>query len=484
MSSEREQRLQQIRNLQEQSDTVFQHYFDREQTVSELIQEYEGEDEDEISDIEVRTAGRVMEIRDFGSLAFIDLRGERDQIQLVTQDEEAIEHVQDLHNGDIIGVNGSLTYTDRGEFSVRIENIEVLTRGARPIPSDYFGVENPETRYRERSLHLISDMDARDSFRDRSQIIRELRSYLHSADFMEVETPTIQPVYGGANAEPFETHINDRDEDAYLRISPELYLKRLVIGGYERIFEVSTNFRNESIDRTHNPEFSMVEIYQAYADYNDMMELTENMVEQIAVEVTGSPEVEFDGDQIDLSAPWRRLSMRDAIEEYVGINVREMSDESLQEWMATNQVELDSGYERGLAIAEIFEEFVEPELVQPVHITDHPQETTPLCMDHREEEGMIERFESFIAGMELTNAYTELRDPIQQREHFEAEQRRQEEGDDEAHPLDMDFVNALELGMPPTGGLGIGIDRLVMILTDQTSIRDVIFFPMMSDRNE
>ena len=298
---------------------------------------------------------------------------------------------------------------------------------------------------------------------------------------MEVETPVIQPVYGGASAEPFETHVNDRDEDAYLRISPELYLKRLVIGGYEQIFEIATDFRNESIDTTHNPEFTMMELYQAYADYSDMMEITEEMVEQIATEVTGSPIVEYREEQIDLSAPWERITMREAIEEHGGFDVSEMSDRELQEQMDELGIELESGYERGLAVAELFEEVAEQELIQPTHITDHPQETTPLCMDHRDKDRMIERFESFVAGMELANAYTELRDPLQQRELFEQEQRRQEQGDDEAHPLDMDFVEALELGMPPTGGLGIGVDRLVMLLTDADSIRDVIFFPMMSE---
>ncbi|AOV94933.1 hypothetical protein AQV86_03335 [Nanohaloarchaea archaeon SG9] len=479
MSSEREQRLEQLRSRRENGE-AFAYSFDRSHTIREL-QELDEEDRD-LPDREFSTAGRVMEVRDFGGLLFLDLRDARSEIQvMVRENEEALQTIEDVYRGDFIGVTGTLTYTDRGEFSLEALDVEILTTAVRPIPSKHFGVEDEELRYRDRPLHLTMDMEARDRFRTRSEIISELRSFLESREFMEVETPTIQPVYGGANAEPFETHVNDRDMDAYLRISPELYLKRLIVGGYERIFEIATNFRNESIDTTHNPEFTMMELYQAYADYEDMMELTEELVEHIAVEVLGETVVEYRGEEIDLSAPWRRMTMHEAIEEHGGLEVEEMSDEELREAMDELGIELDSGFERGLAIAEIFEEVAEEELVQPTHITDYPEETTPLCMDHRSEEGLIERFESFIAGMELANAYTELRDPIRQREHFEREHQRQEEGDDKAHPLDMEFVEALELGMPPTGGLGIGIDRLVMILTDQESIRDVLFFPMMGE---
>lgn len=476
MSDERQERLEQLRQRRE-NDEAFAYDFDRSHNINEL---QELDEEEGLPDRQFSTAGRVMEIRDFGELIFLDLRGERSEIQvMVRENEEALENLEEVYRGDFIGVIGTLTYTDRGEFTLQASEIEILTTAVRPIPSDHFGVEDDELRYRDRPLHLTIDMEARDRFRTRSEIISELRSFLESDGFMEVETPTIQPVYGGANAEPFETYVNDRDMDAYLRISPELYLKRLIVGGYERIFEVATNFRNESIDTTHNPEFRMMELYQAYADYEDMMQLTEQLVEHIAEEVTGSSIVEYQDEEIDLSAPWRRMTMHEAIEEYGNLQIEQMSDEELREAMDEVGADLNSEFERGLAVAEIFEEVAEEELVQPTHITDYPQETTPLCMDHRETEGLIERFESFLAGMELANAYTELRDPIQQREHFEREQRRQEEGDDEAHPLDMEFIEALELGMPPTGGLGIGIDRLVMVLTDQESIRDVTFFPMM-----
>ena len=484
MSSERRQRLERLERMR-QEEEAFPHEFDRSHTIQELQNfDTERSSDEVLPDREFSIAGRVMEIRDFGELAFLDLRGPREEIQVMIQEnEEALETLGNLYRGDIIGVSGTLTYTDRGEFSLRARSIEVLTPSVRPIPSDYFGIEDEELRYRDRPQHLIMDMEARDRFRDRSRIISELRTFLERDGFMEVETPTIQPVYGGANAEPFETHVNDRDMDAYLRISPELYLKRLIVGGYERIFEVATDFRNESIDRTHNPEFTMMELYQAYADYEDMMQITEEMVEHIAEEILGDTNLQYQGEEIDLSAPWRRMTMHEAIEEYGGLEIEEMSDAQLRETLEELSIELESGFERGLAVAEIFEELAEENLVQPTHITDYPAETTPLCMDHRDREGLIERFESFIAGMEIANAYTELRDPIQQREHFEREQRRQEQGDDEAHPLDMDFVEALELGMPPTGGLGVGIDRLVMVLTDQASIRDVRFFPMLAEEN-
>jgi lysyl-tRNA synthetase class 2 len=482
MSSEREERMENLRQRRE-SGEAFAYNFERSNTIEELQEFDRGEaSEEDRPEQEFSVAGRVMEIRDFGELVFLDLRDARAEIQvMVRENDETLQTLEEVYRGDFIGVTGTLTYTDRGEFTLRAPEVEVLTTAVRPIPSEHFGVEDEELRYRDRPLHLAMDMDARDRFRRRSEIISELRTFLERDGFMEVETPTIQPVYGGANAEPFETHVNDRDMDAYLRISPELYLKRLIVGGYERIFEIATNFRNESIDTTHNPEFRMMELYQAYADYEDMMQLTEQLAEHIAEEVLGSTTVEYQGQEIDLSAPWRRMTMHEAIEEYGGLEVGRMSDEELREVMDEVGAELDSGFERGLAIAEIFEKVAEEELVQPTHITDYPQETTPLCMDHRDREGLIERFESFIAGMELANAYTERRDPIQQREHFEREQERQEQGDDEAHPLDMEFVEALELGMPPTGGLGIGIDRLVMILTDQQSIRDVLLFPMVGE---
>ncbi|MBY6294548.1 lysine--tRNA ligase, partial [Nanohaloarchaea archaeon H01] len=455
MTDEREERLENLRNLRENNE-AYSYNFDRSHTIEEL-QEFDEGNEDELPEDEFSTAGRVMEVRDFGELVFLDLRGEREEIQIIVRDdEELLEEVESLYRGDIIGVEGTLTYTDEGEFSLMSQNLEVLSRGVRHIPKEHFGIEDEELKYRNRALHLITDLDARNTLGMRSQIVSEIREFLKDDGFMEVETPIIQPVYGGTHATPFETRVEDKDMDAYLRIAKELYMKRLIIGGYERIYEIGKDFRNESIDKTHNPEFTMMELYQAYADYEDMMELMELLYERFAVEITGSAEVEYQGEVLDFSAPWERMTLREAIQEHGGFDVKELSDGEIQEKVREHGVELDSDYERGLAVAELFEEIAEENLTQPVHIIDHPEETTPLCMEHREKEGMIERFESFAAGMELGNSYSELRDPIRQRELFEEEQRRQEEGDDEAHPIDMDFIEALELGMPPTAGIGIG----------------------------
>jgi lysyl-tRNA synthetase class 2 len=479
LSSEREERLEQLENLREQGE-AYSYNFDRTHTVEDL-QEFD-EGEENLPEERFSTAGRTMEIRSFGELVFMDLRGERDDIQLIVrEDEDLLEKVENLYRGDIVGVEGPLTYTNKGEFSLHVETMEVLSRGLRHIPKEHFGVEDEELKYRDRPLHLTVDMGSREKLRMRSEIISEIRRFLEERGFMEVETPVIQPVYGGTRATPFETHIEDKDMDAYLRIAKELYLKRMVIGGYERIFEIGPDFRNESIDTTHNPEFTMMELYRAYADYEDIMVLTEEMYEHVAREVTGSAQVEYQGETLDFTAPWTRMTMNEAIEEYGGFNVEEIRQDEIKAKMRELGIELESDYERGMAIAEIFEEVAEEKLVQPVHIIDHPEETTPLCMPHREKKGKIERFESFAMGIELCNAYTELRDPIRQRELFEEEQRRQEEGEDEAHPIDMDFLEALELGMPPTGGLGIGIGRMAMLMTDSESIREVIAFPMMKE---
>jgi lysyl-tRNA synthetase class 2 len=481
MTDEREERFEQLQNLREENE-AYSYNFDRSHTVEEL-QEFD-EGEDSLPDRSFSTAGRIMEIRSFGQLVFIDLRGEREDIQLIVrEDNSLLDIVDDLYRGDIVGVSGYLTYSDKMEFSLEVESMEVLSRGLRHIPSEHFGLEDQEQRYRDRPLQLISDMEAREDLRTRSEVVSEIRDFLENREFMEVETPVIQPVYGGTHATPFETYVEDLGQDQYLRIAKELYLKRLIIGGYERIFEIGKDFRNESIDTTHNPEFTMMELYQAYADYEDIMELTENLYEHVAIQVKGSPQIEYNGQDIDLSAPWERLTMREAILEYAGLDIEQMTDQEIREELQNHNIELESGYERGLATAELFEELVEDQLTQPVHITDHPEEATPLCMQHRDKDGRIERFESFAAGMELGNAYTELRDPIRQRNLFEEEQRRQDEGDDEAHPIDMDFVEALELGMPPTGGLGIGIGRMVMLLTDNQSIRDVTPFPMLKKQD-
>ncbi len=479
MSSEEDERLETLQEMQENGLNPFKYDYNRVHKIKDILDKFEGLEEDNLPEDSFNIAGRVKEVRDFGGIAFIDIEDERGQIQAVLRKDELIDKLEYIQNGDIVGLKGIPMYTNKGEFSLKVSELELLTKALKPVPSSYYGLEDKETKYRQRYLHLIDSIDARESFRKRNRVVSEMRRFLEDQDFMEVETPAIQPIYGGANARPFTTHVHDKDMQAYLRISPELYLKRLIIGGHERIFEVAKDFRNEGIDRTHNPEFTMMELYQAYADYEDMMKITEQMVEHIAQKVTGDSKVEYQGNQIDLSAPWKRMTMRESLIEYGDFDVDELSDEEIQELMNEHGAELESDYERGLAIAELFEEIVEPELIQPTFITDYPKETTPLCKLHRENEDLIERFEAFVAGMELGNAYTELRDPVQQEKFFRDEQRRGEQGDEEAHEMDEDFIEALKQGMPPTGGLGIGVDRLAMILTDSDSIRDVIYFPMM-----
>ncbi|MFB6144851.1 MAG: amino acid--tRNA ligase-related protein, partial [Candidatus Nanohaloarchaea archaeon] len=342
MSSEREDRIETLQEIQNRGGNPFKYEFSKERSISELL-EFEGDEEEALPEKDFSTAGRVSEIRNFGGIAFLDLRGEEAEIQVVLRKEKHIELLEEkINTGDIVGVKGNLIYTDKGEFSIEVSEFQLLTKGVRPIPSDFYGLEDQELKYRERSLHLISDMEARQVFKTRSKIISQVRRFLEDKDFMEVETPIIQPVYGGAAAEPFTTHIEDKDMDAYLRISPELYLKRLVIGGFERVFEIGKDFRNESIDTTHNPEFTMMEIYQAYADYEDMMELTEKLYENVAEQVLGETEVEYQGQKLDFSAPWKRMTVKEAIKKHGGFDVGELSDEEIKEKMEENEAKLDS----------------------------------------------------------------------------------------------------------------------------------------------
>ncbi len=367
--------------------------------------------------------------------------------------------------------------TKQGELSVHVEDWRILCKAIRSPPQDYYGLEDQETKYRQRYLDLMVNEDTKERFRTRTKIIRHIQRFLDDRGFLEVETPALQPVYGGANARPFTTELNSLDMDMYLRISDELYLKRLIIGGFDKVYEICKDFRNEGVDTSHNPEFTMVEWYEAYEDYYRGMELVETLVSELAEKITGDMEIRYQGERIDLTPPWRRITMRDAIEEWTGYDVRDHTTEELRERVAN--VGGDADGSRGELIAELFEETVEDEIVQPTFVTEHPVETTPLCKEDRNEEGFVERFEPFIAGMEIGNAYSELNDPERQRELFERQQ-----GGEESHPIDTDFVEALEYGMPPTSGVGLGVDRLVMLLTDAQSIRDVILFPTLKPKKD
>ncbi|MDD3574890.1 MAG: lysine--tRNA ligase, partial [Methanospirillum sp.] len=385
-----------------------------------------------------------------------------------------------IERGDIIGVTGRVFRTKVGEISIFVDDITLLTKTLCSLPEKFHGLTNLEKRYRQRYLDLIVNEESRETFRTRSRIISLLRNFLTSQGFLEFETPTLQPLYGGANARPFTTFHNFLGQKLYLRIAPELYLKRLVVGGFEKVFEVAKNFRNEDIDTSHNPEFSMVEIYQAYADYTDMMKLTESVICSIVKDVTGSEEVTYEENSISYSTPFRVMSMEEAVRLIGGVDIFAHDPDTLKRIGKEKGVDgVDNVHSQREMLVLFFEALVEDKLVQPTFITDFPVENSPLAKSHREKEGFVERFELFIAGMELANGFSELNDPLDQVQRFEAQEEKRRLGDEEAQMHDYDFVNALGYGMPPTGGVGIGIDRLVMLITGNISIKEVILFPSM-----
>lgn len=427
---------------------------------------------------EVTVAGRVRAVRGHGKIKFFDLEDDSGKVQVVIKEDlvENFDSVTTIGTSDFMRVTGTRFTTKAGEESIQVAKFELLAKAIRILP-DAWGddaLKDEETRYRLRSVDLALYPERRELFKKRSRIIASVRETLTNTNFIEMETPTLQSLYGGANARPFITRINAWDIPMYLRISPELYLKYLIMGGFDRVFEITKNFRNEGVDRTHNPEFTMMECYSAYWDYTDMMNLTEEIYRNAAQAANGSPVVTFQGVEIDFSQPWRRLPMKEAIKEYLQIDVDTLTDDQLKEAIAYQKLEYEGEWIRGLGIATLFEA-VEKNLIQPTFIIDFPRETTTLCKPHRSDSTLIERFEPYIMGWEVGNAYTELNDPILQRQFWEEERA----GDPEAHPLDENFIEAMEYGMPPTGGLGLGIDRLVMIVTNQTKIRDVILFPTM-----
>jgi lysyl-tRNA synthetase, class II len=444
----------------------------------------------------VRLGGRILSIRSHGKTVFADL-GDRDgrlQIYLRANDlGEGFRLVELLDIGDWVGVDGALFRTRTGEVTVRAASLELLAKSVRPLPfgkeevdegsgerRTWGGFADMEQRYRQRYADLAVHPQVRSVFVARSRIVSAIRRFLDARDYLEVETPVLQPLYGGASARPFVTHHNALDMRLYLRIADELYLKRLIVGGLERVYEIGKDFRNEGIDRTHNPEFTMLEFYEAFADYEDMMSLVEELIGSVVAELTGgSRTVSFQGTDLDFTAPFRRLPFLGALQQHGGLDVEAMSDVDLAERAAALGVEDAADMTRPKLLDELFKELVEPHLQQPVFIVDYPRELSPLAKPKRGDPRLVERFELMVAGREIANAFSELNDPFDQRERFEAQVRLREAGDDEAQNLDEDYIRALEYGMPPTGGVGIGIDRLVMLLTDQPSIRDVILFPTM-----
>lgn len=433
-------------------------------------------------------AGRIISIRSHGKASFAHLQDRTGKIQLyVKQDvlgEEAYQLFQQLDIGDLIGVSGEVFRTRRGEISIKVEKFTYLAKALTPLPEKWHGLKDVELRYRQRYLDLIANPQVKDNFIRRSQIIRAIRAFLDKRGFLEVETPMMQPIPGGAAARPFITHHNALDIPLYLRIAPELYLKRLLVGGLERVYEINRNFRNEGISTKHNPEFTMLELYQAYADYHDMMKLMEEMVAEISEEVVGSLKVEYQGVTLDFTPPWRRLSMVEAVEEVLGISVEGSDAQKLGARAKEIGVELPEDASVAAVINEVFEQKVEETLIQPTFVYDYPVEISPLARRKTDNPQLTERFEAFVYGRELANAFSELNDPIDQFQRFREQAKEREQGNEEAQAMDYDYIRALEYGMPPAGGLGIGIDRLVMLFVDAASIRDVILFPLLKPRDE
>ena len=440
--------------------------------------------EGEESTVTVSMAGRIMSKRGMGKASFADLQDKQGRIQLyVRKDmvgEEAYADFKKWDIGDIIGVTGVVFRTHMGEISVRATSVVLLAKSLLPLPEKFHGLKDPELRYRQRYVDLIMNPEVKDTFVKRSMIIKEIRALLDEEDFLEVETPMLNTIAGGASARPFVTHHNALNIDMYMRIALELYLKRLIIGGFDRVYEIGRVFRNEGMDPRHNPEFTLLELYQAYTNLDGMMDITEKMFRRCAEKVNGCTTVVFDGHEIDLGKPFARITMTDAVKQYSGVDFNELPDlEAARKAAKEHHVEFEERHKKGDILAAFFDEFVEENLIQPTFITEYPIEVSPLTKKDPEKPGMTQRFELFIAGREHANAYSELNDPIDQRERFMAQVALREQGDDEAEHLDEDFLTAMEYGMPPTGGLGVGIDRMVQLLTGNYSIRDVLLFPTM-----
>ncbi len=480
-------RLQKLNKIKKLKIDPYPARCQRQQTISQALK---------MMNKKVAVAGRLMAIRGHGAIQFMDLADESGKIQLVFKKEKlSIIHSQLsilLDLGDFLAAQGEVFKTQAGEISVLVKDFQILAKSLRPLPSAWHGLKDIEERYRKRYLDLLMNPEVKKVFEIRTKIITALREFLDKEGFLEVETPTLQDIYGGASARPFKTHHNTLDHDFFLKISDELYLKRLIVGGFEKIYEIDKNFRNEGIDRFHNPEFTLMECYWAYVDYEQMMRLTEEIFMAVAKKVLRTTKFRYADKEIDLKTPWQRITMKEGLKKYAQIEVDRLSDEEIKALLKKHQLVPEdrptltgvaAGFNRGVAMATLFE-LVEPFLIQPTFVYDFPKETTALCKLKEDDLNLIERFEPYIAGMEVGNAYSELNDPILQKEFFEQQVKAAKSGDQEAHPMDEPFLEAMEYGMPPMSGLGIGVDRLVMLLTNSQNIRDVILFPTLRPDKE
>jgi lysyl-tRNA synthetase class 2 len=484
INEQQQVRLDKLNELRESGINPFGGRFIRTHKAAEIIAAF-----DELQDQDVTIAGRIMAIRRMGKASFAHLQDVSGKIQIYVRlndvGAESYELFTHLDIGDIIGVTGFVFRTRTEEISVHVKELVLLTKSLRPLPEKWHGLKDVELRYRQRHVDLIVNPEVKNVFILRSKIIQAMRRFLDSKGFLEVETPTMHAIPGGASARPFITHHNALDIDLYMRIALELHLKRLIVGGLEKVYEIGRVFRNEGISTRHNPEFTMMELYQAYADYHDMMDITEQMISHIAQEVLGTQKITYQGTEIDLTPPWPRITMVDAVKKYTGIDYRDFkSDEEARQAAAKAGVHVPADASKGTVLNELFEAKVEENLIQPTFIIDYPIEISPLAKRREDDSNFTYRFEVFITAREFGNAFSELNDPLDQRERFVKQMEQRAKGDEEAQRHDEDFVRALEVGMPPTGGLGIGIDRLIMLLTNSASIRDVILFPTLRQRED
>lgn len=489
MTEQMQVRRDKLKELYEQGIDPFGGKFTRTHLASEIVEKYDDLSKEDLEekDMQATIAGRIMTKRGKGKAGFTHIQDMSGQMQIYVRKDaigdEEYEIFKTLDLGDIIGVTGTIFRTNTGELSIKASVVQLLTKALRPLPEKYHGLKDVEQRYRQRYLDLITNLDSREVFILRSKIIQTMRKYLNEQGFLEVETPMLHSIPGGASARPFVTHHNALDIELYMRIAIELHLKRLVVGGMEKVYEIGRVFRNEGISTRHNPEFTMIELYEAYADYKDIMALTENLVAYIAEEVLGTTSITYGEYEVDLKPEWKRLHMADAIKEVTGVDFwQQMTDEEARALAKEHDIKITDSMTYGHVLNEFFEQKVEDTLIQPTFIYGHPVEVSPLAKKNTEDGRFTDRFELFIVGREHANAFSELNDPIEQRKRFEAQVAERDAGNDEAHLMDEDFLEALEHGLPPTGGLGIGIDRLVMLLTNAPSIRDVLLFPQMRNK--
>jgi len=475
------ERKRKLEELKKAGINPFAYHYDKSESSADITSAFERFEGKEVS-----VAGRIVSMRDMGKICFAHLLDSAGKIQLYFSKEElkeAYSMLKLLDMGDIIGAKGKIFKTKTGEITVHIEKFELLTKSLRPLPEKWHGLKDPEARYRQRYVDFIVNPEVKEVFMKRARIYKAIREFLDQGGFIEVNTPILQSQYGGANARPFITKINAWDMKMYLRIAYELHLKRLIVGGFEKIYDLSSCFRNEGVDKTHNPEFAMMEIQWAYADYNDMMRLTEELYEYVAKQVLGTTVIEYEGRKIDFKAPWQRLTMVEAIKRYLELDVEKMSADELRKVALQHKLEVGKDEPWGLLVNHLFE-LCEEKIIQPTFIMDPPIETCPLAKPHRKDLRFIERVEPFINGWEAGNGYSELTDPLLQRKELEEQAAKGRGGDEEAHPMDEDYVRALEFGLPPNAGMGIGIDRMVILLTGAESIRDVTLFPIMRQQEQ